>query len=92
MSVAFVLRKFTRSIGLAQFDAEDVIDHSSPYKGTAERSSATKKPHIENGETHRICFGGFQPFIGLFKILLEFELFFECGFCSAQIQPSTLSF
>ena len=28
-----------------QFDAEDVVDQSSPYKGTAEWSSATKKPH-----------------------------------------------
>ena len=34
---------------IAQLDAEGVIDHSSPYKGTAERSSATKKPH-KNGE------------------------------------------
>ena len=41
MRVAFVLReKETR-----EFDAEGVIDQSSPYKGTAERSSATKKPH-----------------------------------------------
>ena len=32
-------------MGLSQFDAEDVIDLSSPYKGTAERSIATKKPH-----------------------------------------------
>ncbi|MBR5120649.1 MAG: hypothetical protein IKV02_06590, partial [Clostridia bacterium] len=31
--------------GLSQFDAEGVIGLSSPYKGTAERSSATKKPH-----------------------------------------------
>ena len=33
------------ALGRAKFDAEDVIDHSSPYKRTAERSSAAKKPH-----------------------------------------------
>jgi hypothetical protein len=33
------------SMGLSEFDAEDVIDLSSPYKRTAERSSAAKKPH-----------------------------------------------
>ena len=30
-----------------RLDVEDVIDLSSPYKGTAERSSAAKKPHIK---------------------------------------------
>jgi hypothetical protein len=35
------------SMGLSEFDAEDVIDLSSPYKRTAERSSAAKKPHIK---------------------------------------------
>jgi len=38
---AFVLRENETR----EFDAEGVIDQSSPYKGTAERSSATKKPH-----------------------------------------------
>ena len=33
------------SLGLSEFDAEDVIGLSSPYRRTAERSSASKKPH-----------------------------------------------
>ena len=45
--------------GLPQFDAEGVIDLSSPYKGTAERSSAAKKPH-KNEEIRRVFLGGFQ--------------------------------
>jgi len=50
--VAFVLRKSrSQKKGRAEFDAEDVIDRSSPYKRTAEGSSAAKKPH--NGETRR---------------------------------------
>ena len=47
--------------GLSQFDAEGVIGLSSPYKCTAERSSATKKPH-KNEEIRRIFLGGFQHF------------------------------
>ena len=42
-------------------NAEGVIGLSSPYKGTAERSSATKKPH-KNEEIRRIFLGGFQHF------------------------------
>jgi hypothetical protein len=56
--VAFVLRKTAR--GRDKFDAEDVIDQSSPYKGTAERSSAAKKPHMNNEETLRISSMGFN--------------------------------
>ena len=41
------------SMGLSEFDAEGVIDQSSPYKRTAERSSAAKKPRINNEETRR---------------------------------------
>ena len=68
--------------GLSQLDAEGVIDLSSPYRGTAERSSATKKPH-KNGEIRREKLGGFQLFIG---ICLKFNLFegiYASGFCSA---------
>ena len=50
-----------------QFDAEDAIGLSSPYKGTAERSSAAKKPH-KNGRNPPNFFGGFQPYIGLFQV------------------------
>ena len=53
LSVAFVLRESWQSVGLPEFDAEDVIGLSSPYRRTAERSSAAKKPHIKNGETRR---------------------------------------
>jgi len=44
LRVAFVLREL-RKRGRCRFDAEGVIEQSSPYKGTAERSSAPKKPH-----------------------------------------------
>ena len=43
--MAFVLREARRDLEQSHFDAEDVIGLSSPYKGTAERSSAAKKPH-----------------------------------------------
>ncbi len=55
--------------GAAKFDAEGGIDHSSPYKGTAERSSATKKPHIKMEETHRISSTGFN----LLSICIDFN-------------------
>ena len=54
------------ALGRAKFDAEDVIDHSSPYKRTAERSSAAKKPHIKM-EKPVDFFDGFQPFISVLK-------------------------
>ena len=38
--------------GRTEFDAEDVIDRPPPYKRTAERSSAAKKPH-KSEETRR---------------------------------------
>jgi hypothetical protein len=47
------------SMVLSEFDAEDVIDLSSPYKRTAERSSASKKPHGME-ETHQIPSVGFN--------------------------------
>jgi hypothetical protein len=53
--------------GLSNLDAEGVIGLSSPYKGTAERSSATKKPH-KKGRNPPIFVGGFQHYIGLLKI------------------------
>lgn len=56
--VAFVLRE-ARKRGQSRFDAEGVIDQSSPYEGTAEGSSATKKPH-KNEEIRRVFLGGFQ--------------------------------
>ena len=59
--------------GHAQFDAEGVIDHSSPYKGTAERSSATKKPHIKMEKPVGFS-DGFPPIVSLFEALFEFEL------------------
>ena len=45
--------------GPSHFDAEDVIGNSSPYKGTAEMPSASKKPH-KNEETHRKISVGFN--------------------------------
>ena len=40
---AYLLRYTYKKKGLSQLDAEGVIWHSSPYKGTAESQSATKK-------------------------------------------------
>ena len=48
-------------------DAEGVIWFSSVYEGTKETQSATKKPH-KKGRNSPIFVGGFQHFIGLFKI------------------------
>ena len=67
-----------------QFDAEDVIDQSSPYKRTAEGSSAAKKPHIKIGKPVEF-FRRVSTLYSALKVLTEFELPFECGFCSAQI-------
>ena len=53
--------RFLKEKGLRHLDAEGVIGLSSPYKGTAERSSATKKPH-KNEEIRRIFLDGFQHF------------------------------
>ena len=78
--------------GLMGFDAEGVIGLSSPYKGTAERSSASKKPHIKNEETRRFS-RRVSTFCCVFKISTEFELPFGCGFCSAQSrQPAIIFF
>ena len=82
--VAFVLREL-RKWGRCRFDAEDVIDLSSPYKGTAERSSASKKPHIKMEKPDEFV-RRVSSFWGVFKILTEFELSFGCGFCSARIE------
>ena len=54
--VAFVLRE-ARKWGQSRFDAEDVIDQSSPYKRTAERSSAANKPH----KMEKTVSNGFHP-------------------------------
>ena len=54
------LRKFRQFLKIRiQFDAEGVIGFSSPYKCTAERTSATKKPHNYE-ETHQIPLVGFN--------------------------------
>ena len=63
------------ALGQAQVDAEGVIDQSSPYKGTAEGSSAAKKPHIINAETRRFS-RRVSTFLGVFKILTKLELIF----------------
>jgi len=56
----FARQKMTESQkGLSQFDAEGVIGLSSPYRRTAERSSATKKPHKKE-EIRRVFLDGFQ--------------------------------
>ena len=68
--------------GLSQFDAEGVIDLSSPYEGTAERSSSSKKPH-KNEEIRRVFLGGFQYLQQIAKSLLIFGLSYSRGFCSA---------
>ena len=44
--------------GLAHLDAEGVILPSSPYNGTAEGKSATKKSHKMEKSADKI--GGFQ--------------------------------
>ena len=82
--MVFVLRESWQSVGLLEFDAEDVIGLSSPYRRTAERSSAAKKPHIKNGETRRFP-RRVSSYKSVFEIELKFELPLGCGFCSAQI-------
>ena len=64
--MAFVLRELSQLFRRGQFDAEDVFDLSSPYKGTAERSSAAKKPHMKM-EKPVDFFDGFQPISMCFK-------------------------
>ena len=71
-------------MGLSEFDAEDVIDLSSPYKRTAERSSAAKKPHIKMRKPVEF-FRRVSTFCSVFGILTKFELSFAWGFCSARI-------
>ena len=55
-----------------QFDAEDVVDQTSPYKGTAERSSAAKKPHKKMGKPDEFFRRVSTP-CGIFKVLTEFK-------------------
>ena len=55
-------QKNKQTARLSKLDAEGVIGLSSPYKGTAERSSATKDPHIKM-EKPTDFLGGLQPFI-----------------------------
>ena len=58
----FCSARISKVLGRTKFDAEEAIDLSSPYKGTAERSSAAKKPHIKMKKPVDF-FDGFQPFI-----------------------------
>jgi hypothetical protein len=67
-----------------QFDAEAVIDQSSPYKGTAEGSSTAKKPHIKMRKPVEL-FRRVSTLHTMLKVSTESELSFACGFCSARI-------
>ena len=64
---------------LSKLDAEGVIGLSPPYKGTAERSNATKKPHIKM-EKPTDFLGGLQPVI----VLIAFELTLSVAFVLHQ--------
>ena len=70
---------------LPQFDAEGVIDRSSPYRRTAQKPNATKKPH-KTEETHQAFSVGFFLVYGFYRIQFESGMLFDVAFVLCEVR------